>query len=387
MPDRRRTPPIDRGEQRRGPVAIVRTRHHLDDEALRLGAAEPFQHRRRMVVLQQQHAAAARHGQHLAGGGDAVAHRGDQRDVVRIGVDQARGGGAGALELALRVARLDRPGLRLARDADLAGCLHRARQRADSGGVQVADVLGDIEQRALRRQHGGSPAYSGFYGRAGVSCMAPARPAHGHPAAAASSMAKPSRNGRRLDDPRRSAARRGARDADTPGAMRTEPLLGQQFAVERHAGRAGEGTAGAGRDQAARRIHRHAGGDAAAGGAAVDLALAEHAEIARRVRRSGRRVVGQDGAVKEREVGLGRVAHLAARADRLHDRQRRRAQLSDRRGVQVEAHARCRQDGVERTAIADVAEDAAERREDRSACRARRRTRARCRTRRGRRRR
>ena len=50
------------------------------------------------------------------------------------------------------------------------------------------------------------------------------------------------------------------------------PASGLQTAVERHAGRAGEGAAairGAIRPRA--RIHRHAGGDAAAGGAAVDL--------------------------------------------------------------------------------------------------------------------
>ena len=95
-------------------------------------------------------------------------------------------------------------------------------------------------------------------------------------------MAKPSRKAIAvLDDPGRGAAeRRGAGDADPPGAMRPEPLLGQQFAVERHAGGAGEGAGRAGRDQAARRIDRHTRGDAAAGGAAVDLAFAEYTEMA-----------------------------------------------------------------------------------------------------------
>jgi hypothetical protein len=41
--------------------------------------------------------------------------------------------------------------LHLARDADLAGRLYCTRQGADSGGVQVANIFGHIEQRALRR--------------------------------------------------------------------------------------------------------------------------------------------------------------------------------------------------------------------------------------------
>ena len=54
------------------------------------------------------------------------------------------------------------------------------------------------------------------------------------------------------------------------------------------------------------------------------------------------------------------MADLASRADRPHDRQCRGAQLSDRRGAEIEADARGRQDGVERTAIADVTDDPAE---------------------------
>ena len=52
------------------------------------------------------------------------------------------------------------------------------------------------------------------------------------------------------------------------------------------------------------------------------------------------------------------MAYLASRPDRRHDRQRRGAQPTDRRGGDVEAKTRRRQDGVERAAVADVAADA-----------------------------
>src|ERR1700759_4420109 len=83
-----------------------------------------------------------------------------------------------------------------------------------------------------------------------------------------------------LDAPGRGAAERcGASDTDAPGAVRAEPFRVEQFGVERHTGRSGEGAARSRREQSALGIDRHACGNAAAGGTAVDLALAKQAEM------------------------------------------------------------------------------------------------------------
>jgi hypothetical protein len=148
--ERRRAGTLDRGEHRGGPVAVVGLRHHVDDEALGAGAGGPFQHRRRVIVLQQQHAAAGRHRQHLRRRGGAVADRGDQRHVAGLGVDQLRRRAPRPLVLLGGEARVEGPGLSLARNAGAPGILHRDRQRTPGGGIQVADVARNIEQRALR---------------------------------------------------------------------------------------------------------------------------------------------------------------------------------------------------------------------------------------------
>src|SRR5579872_335199 len=102
-----------------------------------------------------------------------------------------------------------------------------------------------------------------------------------------------------IDEPRGGAAVRStARNTDPPGPVRAERLLAQQLRMKRHARGAAKGAASAGSDQATCRIDCHARRDAAAGCAPVDLAIAEDTEIARRMRRVGRCVVGQQHAVK-----------------------------------------------------------------------------------------
>ena len=97
---RRRARPLDRLQQRRGPVAVPGPPHGFHDEALRRGARHPLQHGRGVVVLQHQHArTGGKPPQRLAGGGNAVAHGRDQGDVGGIGVDQPRRGGARPLVL------------------------------------------------------------------------------------------------------------------------------------------------------------------------------------------------------------------------------------------------------------------------------------------------
>ena len=104
---------------------------------------------------------------------------------------------------------------------------------------------------------------------------------------------------------------------------------------------------------AARHLQGHAGGDAAAGRAAVDLPAGEDADVAARPVRAVA-AVGQDGAVEEGEVGL--VGML----DRHGLRRCRRDLLAGiddgahRRRPQIEADRIGGQEGVERAAIGDV---------------------------------
>ena len=92
--------------------------------------------RRGMIVLQQQHARAGRHRQRLRRRGDAVAHRGNQRDVAGIGIDQPRRRTTRPLVLTGGEVGIDRPGPALARDADTPRLLHGDRQRAPGGSVE-----------------------------------------------------------------------------------------------------------------------------------------------------------------------------------------------------------------------------------------------------------
>jgi hypothetical protein len=96
----------------------------------------------------------------------------------------------------------------------------------------------------------------------------------------------------------------------------------------------------------------HAGGDAAARGAAVDLAVGEDAEVEGGGRR--RRVVGEDRAVEEAEIGLVRVRDRDRGAHRIRDRGRNPHEIGDRGREEVEAEGGRRQDRVEGAAIGDV---------------------------------
>ena len=144
---------FDRGKDGRGPIAVIRPAHDVDAEPLGRSAGHPFQYRRGMIVLQHQHARTRRHGDELGGGGHAVAHGGNQRDVIRLGVDQPRRRASRAFKLLLWKRRIDPPRFSLARDAEAARLLRGDGQRTPGGGIEVANLARNIEQRALRGQH------------------------------------------------------------------------------------------------------------------------------------------------------------------------------------------------------------------------------------------
>ena len=102
-----------------------------------------------MIVFQHEDARAAGDGQELGGGRDAVADRWDQRDVGSFRIDQAGGGGARTLVLAIGKAGVECPRSALAQDRGATGFQRLDRQRAVGGRIQVADIAGDIEQVAL----------------------------------------------------------------------------------------------------------------------------------------------------------------------------------------------------------------------------------------------
>ena len=87
--------------------------------------------------------------QQLAGNRDAVANRGDQRDIAGVGADQGGRRRAGALVLLVGEVGREFPRLALARDGRARRLLRGARQRAPAGRVQVGDIGRDIEERAL----------------------------------------------------------------------------------------------------------------------------------------------------------------------------------------------------------------------------------------------
>ena len=74
-----------------------------------------------MIVFQNEDARAARDNQYLGGSGNAVADRGDQRNVGGFGIDQAGGGSARTLVLAAGEAGVERPRSALAQDRGVAG--------------------------------------------------------------------------------------------------------------------------------------------------------------------------------------------------------------------------------------------------------------------------
>src|SRR5262249_31293859 len=72
---------------------------------------------------------------------------------VGIGVDQPRRRAARAFILRGGMRRIDQPGLPLARDAGAPCILRDDGQGAPGGGVEIANLARNIEQRALRWQH------------------------------------------------------------------------------------------------------------------------------------------------------------------------------------------------------------------------------------------
>src|SRR6266700_1429116 len=106
-----------------------------------------------MIVLQYEDTRAARDRQELRRRGNAVADRGNQGDIARVGMDQAGRGRPRALVLGGGETIVDCPGRALAPDRGACGLLRSQRQRAIGGGVQVANMGRNLEERALRRKH------------------------------------------------------------------------------------------------------------------------------------------------------------------------------------------------------------------------------------------
>ena len=106
-----------------------------------------------MIVLQYDDARSGRHGNNFCRGGDAVADGSGQRHILRIGIDQAGRGFAGALILAGGEVLIDQPRAALARHRLPRRLDCRQGQRTVGRGVEVTNVAWQIEQRALRCQH------------------------------------------------------------------------------------------------------------------------------------------------------------------------------------------------------------------------------------------
>jgi hypothetical protein len=121
----------------------------LDGEASRIGSRLPFQHRGGVIVFQHEDARAAAGHQKLRRCRDAVADRGDQRDVGRLGMDQPGGSAPCTFMLLVGEGGFERPGPALAPDRGTAGFQCPDRQRAVGGGIEVADITWNIERSAL----------------------------------------------------------------------------------------------------------------------------------------------------------------------------------------------------------------------------------------------
>ena len=113
-------------------------------------------------------------------------------------------------------------------------------------------------------------------------------------------------------------------------------------------------------DQTAGVLQGEAGGDAAAGGAAVDLAGGEDADVGGGLLAPGVGAVGEDGAVEEGEIGIVGVGERHLRARGLGDGGRGIDERAGGAGADIEAEAGGRQHGVEGAAIADIEVDQAE---------------------------
>ena len=75
---------------------------------------------------------------------------GSNNGAVRLSYAEA----AQALGIGKEVRLLNMPGLQLAREPLLAGLDRRGRHRPHRGGVEIGDIVGDVEQAALVRDQG-----------------------------------------------------------------------------------------------------------------------------------------------------------------------------------------------------------------------------------------
>ena len=166
--DRRGAGAIDRIQQGTGPIGIGRAGHHFDRGADGFGAFLPNKGERGEFALDHQYPAALWDHEVAGGGGDAVADRAGDGDVVRRGAEQACSRAAGAFGDLAAVAVGHVPGEALGGHAKLAGLAHGARQRDIGGGVEIGDLARDLEQVALAGQGSGVshgaflPRVSGF---------------------------------------------------------------------------------------------------------------------------------------------------------------------------------------------------------------------------------
>ena len=125
----------------------------LHGKALRLGTRLPLQHRRGVVVFENENARGAGNRHQLRRGRNAVADRGNQCDIARIGIDQPRSRIARSLMLAVGEGSLERPGHRLASHCRAGGFLGSQRQGAVGGRIQIADFARHLEEAALGGKH------------------------------------------------------------------------------------------------------------------------------------------------------------------------------------------------------------------------------------------
>jgi len=117
-----------------------------------------------MIVLENENTRAARNPQELRRGRNAVADRGNQSDVARIGIDQPRGRMTGALVLGIGKGGIEHPRRRLAAHRRAGGLLGSERQGAVGGRIQITDGARHFEEAALwEASMGGSSLIRGVY--------------------------------------------------------------------------------------------------------------------------------------------------------------------------------------------------------------------------------
>jgi hypothetical protein len=89
-----------------------------------------------------------------SGGGNTVAGRGDDRDVVGRAVEQLRGGRAKFVGAGEEFVGREFPRMRFTGKPGNSGFDDRLHQRRHVGTVEVGDVVRDIEEMALAGEHG-----------------------------------------------------------------------------------------------------------------------------------------------------------------------------------------------------------------------------------------